>query len=187
LSLLSVIKREKGEKPMSKSIIIIGAGMGGMAAGIYGQTNGYDTQIFEMHTKPGGQCASWKRKGYTFDACIHHFFGCKPGSSVNRLWQELYVMPREIVTLEECTAVASSDGKIFIDYYDPEKLRETLLKLSPADSKLIEEYISSIKAFYKHNMVDMMLGISFWTMIKRLPIMTSIRKWSKLNMGDYAG
>jgi phytoene dehydrogenase-like protein len=50
---------------MARSIIIIGAGMGGMAAGVYGQINGYDTQIFEMHTKPGGQCASWKRKGFT--------------------------------------------------------------------------------------------------------------------------
>jgi len=67
---------------MAKSIIIIGAGMGGMSAGIYGQMNGYETQIFETHTKPGGQCTSWKRKGYTFDPCIHHFFGCRSGSSV---------------------------------------------------------------------------------------------------------
>jgi phytoene dehydrogenase-like protein len=62
-----------------------------------------------------------------------------------------------------------------------------LLKLSPVDSKLIEDYVSSIKVFYNYNMIDMMLGGSFWTMIKKLPIMTSIRKWSKLNMGDYAG
>jgi len=74
---------------MARSIIIIGAGMGGMAAGIYGQMNGYETQIFEMHTKPGGQCTSWKRKGYTFDACIHHFFGCKPGYHSYQLWHEL--------------------------------------------------------------------------------------------------
>jgi phytoene dehydrogenase-like protein len=172
---------------MAKSIIIIGAGMGGLAAGIYGQINGYETQIFEMHTRPGGQCASWKRKGYTFDACIHHFFGCKPGSSINRLWQELGAMPREVVPLEECMAVASPDSKIFIDYYDPERLRETLLKLSPGDSKLIEDYVSSIKAFYKYNMVDTMLGGSFWPMIKKLPLMNSIRKWSKIDMGSHAG
>jgi phytoene dehydrogenase-like protein len=43
---------------MATSIIIVGAGMGGMAAGIYGQMNGYETQIFEMHIKPGGQCTS---------------------------------------------------------------------------------------------------------------------------------
>lgn len=30
-------------------IIIIGAGFAGLAAGIYAQMNGYQTQIFEMH------------------------------------------------------------------------------------------------------------------------------------------
>ena len=100
---------------MAKSIIIIGAGMGGMAAGAYGQMNGYETQIFEMHTKPGGQCTSWQRKGYMFDPCIHHFFGCKPGTSVYQMWHELGALPRELVPIEECTAVASPDGKIFSD------------------------------------------------------------------------
>jgi putative NAD(P)-binding protein len=46
--------------------------MGGLAAGIYGQMNGYRTRIFELHSKPGGQCAAWKRQGYIFDAFIHH-------------------------------------------------------------------------------------------------------------------
>jgi len=171
---------------MAKSIIIIGAGMGGLAAGIYGQINGYETQIFEMHTKPGGQCASWKRKGYTFDACIHHLFGCKPGSSQYQLWHELGAMPRELVTLEHCTAIASPDGKIFVDYYDLERLKNTLLKLSPADSKAIEQYVGSIKAFSDNKISDTMLGGSFWTMIKSLPSMLSIRKWAKLNMRNYA-
>ena len=56
---------------MEKSIIIIGAGIAGLSAGCYGQMNGYRTQIFEMGTKPGGLCTSWKRKGYTIDGCIH--------------------------------------------------------------------------------------------------------------------
>jgi phytoene dehydrogenase-like protein len=160
--------------------------MGGIAAGIYGQINAYETQIFEMHTKPGGQCASWKRKGYTFDACIHHFFGCKPGSSLYQLWHELGAMPRELVTLEDCTAVASPDGKMFMDYYDPERLKETLLKLSPADSKAIEQYIRSIKAFPYKNICYATLGGSFWKMIARFPSMLSTRKWAELNMRNFA-
>ena len=52
---------------MEKSIIIIGAGIAGLSAGIYGRTSGYKTTIFELHDKPGGLCTSWKRKGYTFD------------------------------------------------------------------------------------------------------------------------
>ncbi|MGD2079495.1 MAG: hypothetical protein PVH18_14015, partial [Chloroflexota bacterium] len=32
-----------------KSIAIIGAGVAGLAAGCYGQMNGYQTHIFELH------------------------------------------------------------------------------------------------------------------------------------------
>lgn len=53
-----------------KSIVIIGAGIAGLAAGTYAQMNGYDSVIFEMHDKPGGLCTSWKRKGFTIDGCI---------------------------------------------------------------------------------------------------------------------
>ena len=171
---------------MARSIIIIGAGMGGMAAGIYGQMNGYETQIFEMHTRPGGQCASWKRRGYTFDACIHHFFGCKPGSSPYQLWYELGAMPRELAAVEDCTAVAAPDGKMFIDYYDLERLKETLLKLSPEDSKSIEQYVGSIKAFSEKKISDKMLGGSLWKMLTSFPVMLSIRKWIKLDMRSFA-
>jgi phytoene dehydrogenase-like protein len=171
---------------MAESIIIIGAGMGGMAAGIYGQINGYETQIFEMHTKPGGQCASWKRKGYTFDACIHHFFGCKPGSNVYQLWQELGAMPRGLVTLEDCTAIASADGKIFKDYYDLEKLKETLNKLSPADSKAIKQYIECIESFSKNKIGNKILGGSFWEVFTSIPSIIWMLKWMKLNMQTFA-
>jgi len=171
---------------MAKSIIIIGAGMGGLSAGIYGQMNGCQTQIFEMHAKPGGQCTSWKRKGYTFDPCIHHFFGCKPGSRVYQMWHELGALPRELVTLEACTAVVSPDGKMLIDYYDLKKLEDTLLKLSPADSKMIEQYIGAIKAFSNERITDAMDSGSFWKMVPVLPLMLSVRKFVKMNMRTYA-
>ena len=171
---------------MAKSIIIIGTGMGGLAAGIYGQVNGYETQIFEMHTKPGGQCTSWQRKGYTFDPCIHHFFGCKPSSSVHQMWLELGALPRELVPIEECTAVASSDGKMFVDYYDVERLKETLLNLSTADSKMIEQYVQTIEAFANKKIDDAVSSGSFWKMITIFFSMPSILKWMKMNMRTFA-
>ena len=67
-----------------RSIIIIGAGFAGLAAGIYAQMNGYRTQIFEMHSLPGGLCTSWQRKGYTIDGCIHWLVGSSPRSSLHR-------------------------------------------------------------------------------------------------------
>lgn len=58
--------RHKGEGILGRSVIIIGAGIAGLSAGCYGQMNGYNTKIFEMHSIPGGLCTSWKRKSYTF-------------------------------------------------------------------------------------------------------------------------
>ena len=111
---------------MKKSILIIGAGLGGLAAGVYGQLNGYDTLVCEQHLLPGGQCASWKRKGYTFDGCIHHLFGCSSFSRINQLWRELGTMPRELVATRECVAVASPEGKLFTDFWDTKALEEHL-------------------------------------------------------------
>ncbi len=76
-----------------KSIVIIGSGMGGLAAGIYGQCNGFKTTIYEAHRQPGGQCTSWTRQGYVFDACLHSLNGFAPRTKVNAFWQELGAMP----------------------------------------------------------------------------------------------
>ena len=130
-----------------RSIIIIGAGMGGLAAGIYARMNGYETRIFEMHSKPGGQCAGWKRKEYIFDGCIHDLFGCSPHSKIYDLWQELGAMPREMVRTDECTSVLSPEGKLFYDYYDLGRLEEHLNSLCRADQKAIRDYIRGIQAF----------------------------------------
>lgn len=167
---------------MNKSIIIIGAGMGGLSAGCYGQMNGYDTQIFEMHTLPGGQCASWKRKGYTFDACIHHLFGCSPRSKIYQLWNELGAMPRDLVQPSECTSVLSADGKLFRDYYDLDRLEDHLDQLSPGDSQNTKEYVGAIRTFSKSDALgDMMLG-SGWDLTKMLPSMLASMKWFRLTM-----
>ena len=70
---------------MTQSILIIGAGIAGLSAGCYGQINGYKTQIFELHDKPGGLCTAWKRSGrsssggYTFDGCIEWLVGSRDG------------------------------------------------------------------------------------------------------------
>ena len=72
-----------------KSIIIVGAGVAGLTTGIYGQMNGYKTQIFEIHSKPGGLCTAWDRNGYVMtDACTG-WLGSSPESDYYHMWQEV--------------------------------------------------------------------------------------------------
>ena len=63
-----VSNNEKG----MKKIIIIGAGIAGLSAGIYARKNGYDATIYELHFLPGGLCTAWKRAGFTFEGCMHY-------------------------------------------------------------------------------------------------------------------
>ncbi len=170
---------------MGKSIIIIGAGLGGLSSGIYGQTNGYTTQIFEQNILPGGQCTAWKRQGYTFDVCIHHFFGASEQSKLYRVWKEIGAMPRPTVRPDDCVSVLSPDGKLFIDYYDLSKLGETLKLLSPADSAVIKEYLSAIRLFSDRDVMGEMAMGSFLSFLAVLFSRPSALKYLSLTLQKF--
>ena len=67
-----------------KSIVIVGAGIGGLATGCYAQMNGYQVRIYESGHTPGGVCTAWRRGGFVFDGCIHNLAGSYAGSPFNR-------------------------------------------------------------------------------------------------------
>ncbi|QOX62675.1 NAD(P)/FAD-dependent oxidoreductase [Anoxybacterium hadale] len=171
---------------MPKSIIIIGAGMGGLTAGIYGQKNGFETRIYEMNHRPGGQCTSWKRGEYTFDACIHHLMGCAPKSKLNMFWREIGAMSANFVRTKECVSVASSDGTVFYDYYDPDELEKHLLQLSPQDKGVISEYIQGIRKASKFDMTGNLIMGNYLGILLHLPAVLGNMKWFKVSMGQFA-
>ncbi len=168
-----------------KSIIIIGAGLGGLAAGIYGQLNDYRTDVFEMHSLPGGQCTAWQRKGYTFDACIHHLFGCAPASVLYGLWQEIGAVPREFVPLQDCVSVLSPDGKLFRDFYDTGLLESHMNELAPNDHKVIRDYIAGIRAFTGSDVMGKMMLGSKLDLVRILPDYLRYRRWFAPTMARF--
>jgi phytoene dehydrogenase-like protein len=128
------------------TILIIGAGFAGLAAGIYAQMNGYQTQIFEMHTLPGGLCTAWKRKGYTIDGCIHWLVGSSPESPMHRYWEEVgIVQGRTFVDAPEYARYEGADGRTVILYADIDRLEAHLLALSPQDAAPIRDFIAGIR------------------------------------------
>jgi phytoene dehydrogenase-like protein len=176
-----------------KSIIIIGAGIAGLASGCYGQMNGYRTQIFELHDKPGGLCTSWKRKGYTFDGCIHWLVGSKAGSGMNHVWQELGALQgRRIVDHNEFLRVEDAEGKAFILYTNIDQLERHMKELAPADSKLIDELCKALRLFTHFGYVTGALGGAFglWGRLKAavrmLSLLPVLSKYNKMSVQDFA-
>jgi phytoene dehydrogenase-like protein len=125
---------------MAKKIIIIGGGMAGLSAGCYGRMNGYDTELFEMHSGAGGVCTGWIRKGYTFDGCLHWLTGSAPTSPLYAVWQELgAIKDRKITNHEAFCHVVTPSGRRLVQWGNLDRLFEELKRIGPEDAALLEQ------------------------------------------------
>lgn len=130
-----------------QSLIIVGAGSAGLAAGCYAQMNGYQTTILEMAATPGGLCTSWARKGYLFDGSVAGLAGCAPGSSLYRLWEEMGVAKYcPLYYGENFGHIYGLDGKVVTVYTNIDKLQSYLLSNYPADEKPIMEFTNALRS-----------------------------------------
>jgi len=133
-------------KTEKEQIIIIGGGVAGLSAGIYGQMSGYSTRILEMHTVPGGQCTAWKRKDYTFDYCIHWLVG-SAGGPFKRLWDETGALNSEVRIIDHDTYATFVDekGEEFIIYSSIDRWEKYLLEKAPEDGAGIRKMCNDMR------------------------------------------
>jgi phytoene dehydrogenase-like protein len=175
---------------MERSIIIIGAGVAGLSAGCYGQMNGYQTQIFELHDKPGGLCTAWKRKGYTFDGCMEWLFGSKEGSGMNAIWRELgATQGRQMVDHDEYMRFEGLDGRTLVFYTNADRTRQHLKELAPADARQIDRLCNAIRRLA--SMGEVMDGGSgflgrIWAGLRMVLLLPTLTKYSKLSVKELA-
>jgi len=180
-----------------KSIIIIGAGVAGLAAGCYGQMNGYDTQIFELHDLPGGLCTAWRREQYTFDGCLHYLFGSGEGQPFHQVLAELgAVQGRKMINHTELIRITSPDGRTLVAYSDPDCLETHMKELSSekSDWRLIEQLANGVRQMTRFDMSlqsqkprPLMTLNDWWVFgLKMLPFLPVVGKWAWVSAEELA-
>jgi phytoene dehydrogenase-like protein len=133
-----------------QTMIIVGAGIGGLSTGCYAQMNGYRSRVFELHDVPGGCCTDWKRGEFTFDACMSWLVGSGPGNELYQIWLELGALHgKEVRHFEMFNAVETADGHTVRFYSDPDRLQDHLTELSPADGKRIRAFCHGLRQLQK--------------------------------------
>ena len=143
-----------------KAIAIVGAGLAGLAAGVYAQINGYHAHIFEHGSQPGGVAAWWRRGSYHVDGGVHFLMGHRPGGMLYELYRQLdTAAPDTLVDMAEYGRfVDEIAGKRVLMTADLAQCAAALKDLSPADAAAIDDLIAGARTFQAAGAFD--IGIA---------------------------
>jgi phytoene dehydrogenase-like protein len=181
---------------VAKRVVIIGAGVSGLSAGCYARMNGYDVEIHEAHTLPGGLCTSWKRGPYLIDGCISWLLGSGPASPYHRLYEELgIVQGRQICDFDLFVSVRGREGKTLHVYTDVDRFEAHLKELSPKDSRAAHKLCDLARRLARFSMpvgrprelmsrFDSLKMFSHPLQLRDLMVASS---WTMRDMGDWFG
>lgn len=174
----------------TRSVIIIGAGLAGLAAGISAQTNGYQSHIFEHHTTPGGVAAWWKRGDYLIDGGIHFVMGHRPGTKMVELYRGLGIVPscRFVDMTTYGHFVEEASGRSVLVTGDLERLAADLKAIAPADGRAVDELIAGARRMQGFDMSE--VGISkppeLMGPLDQLKDLWGMRRFFRYFSGKYA-
>jgi phytoene dehydrogenase-like protein len=171
-----------------RKIVIIGGGIAGLCAAVYAQKCGYQAEVLEMHDMAGGLAMSWRRGAYTFETCLHWFFGADPNGAMHAQWSELFDIEKlTFVDLVEFGRMETEDGDFLAIPTDVDRLEKEFLARAPQDAEQIRRLASAIRRLRGFKMPDP--GKSWVgnapTLLRDLPVLPLLRSLSRTTAREY--
>lgn len=132
-------------------VVVVGAGLGGLAAGSLLAKRGLDVLVIEQHSIPGGACTSFRREGRTYDCGAALIFG---------FGEEGYNIHHTLVnSLEEDITVIRRDkffrldfaGKQIEVWKDLNRFLPELERLFPSEKDEIRKLYAFLVNFYERD------------------------------------
>ncbi|MCA1063026.1 phytoene desaturase family protein [Rossellomorea sp. AcN35-11] len=132
-----------------KKVIIVGCGLGGLAAGISLQSKGYHVTIFDENLHPGGKMMPVEIDGYSFDfgpntITMPEVFQSvinDAGGDASKYFQ--------FERLVRHTKNVFHNGKVLYQSADPMEMRKELEKFDPYGAAHYKEYLKEVGKLYK--------------------------------------
>jgi phytoene dehydrogenase-like protein len=142
--------------PEGHDVIVIGAGIGGLAAGALLAKRGLRVLVLEQHGQPGGYCSSWQRRTpegiFLFDAGVHDISGLGPRGPVRNLLEQLG-LEQEIEWLRVRQEYVAPGLRIKVPEGAPAYI-ELLARRFPAEREGIGKLFAEIEAIYEDMYAD---------------------------------
>ena len=132
-----------------KKAIVIGSGIGGLASAIRLKCKGYDVDVYEKNSYPGGKLTTIEKGGYHFDAGPSIF-------TLPHLVDELFELagknPKDYFQYQKLDVSARyfwEDGTRLTAYADRDKLISEIESKLNANGKEVDKYLSEVERLFK--------------------------------------
>ena len=167
---------------MTKKVIVIGSGFGGLASAIRLRAKGYDVTLVEKHPDLGGRARVFKKGNFTFD-------GGPTVITAPYLFEELFSLFNKnisdyvkIVPLDLWYRFVFADGKTF-DYSGNEKLMEKeIKKFSEKDFEGYNKLVNFTEKIFNKGFTDLsdkpFNNLSF--MLKQIPALLNLKSYKSV-------
>ncbi|HOW07592.1 MAG TPA: FAD-dependent oxidoreductase, partial [Flexilinea sp.] len=131
-------------------VIVIGAGLGGMAAAGLLAKRGLSVLMIEQQNKPGGACTSFKREDHIHDvgAAMLYGFGQKGFRPFHFLLNELEE-PIDMIS-HSTLARMNFEGKEIIFWPDLQRFIDELIELFPDEKEGIRAFYADLYKMYEN-------------------------------------
>lgn len=136
-------------------VIVIGAGIAGLSTAVHAARCGYEVDVLEHHTEPGGVCTAWEREGYTIDGCIHWLMGATPGHPMYDLYAEIGATDGvEFRVVEQFNRLVDEPSGLSLDLTrDLDLLLDQVQAISAVDRPVFERLV---RAGLDHGISELM-------------------------------
>lgn len=163
--------------------VVIGSGIGGLAAAIRLGARGYRVTVLERLAEVGGRAAVFRSEGFTFDSgptivTAPFLFEDLWRLAGRRLEDDVCLQP-----LTPAYRIRFSDGEVFECVGDLQAMRARVARLFPADLDGYDRYMQRSAALYRVAF-EQLAHVPFnsaWDMVRLLPKLVSLGGWRNLH------
>ena len=160
----------------SQRVVVIGAGVGGLAAGLELKRRGYEVLILERHEQVGGKAAERSDQGYRWDlgpSIIVMPWVYRSLFAASGLDVDDYLPLRR---LDPAFRVVLTDGRTLDIPADEDGLRQAFAEIDPRDGDGLASFLNRLDRFASligHSYCDRIL--ESWPQVLLSPLMLSAR------------
>ena len=149
----------------NKTVVIIGAGVAGIATSVFLAKKGYKVKVYEKNPSPGGRCSHLSLEGHRFDLGASIFL-------MPDIYRKVFAAmgldldkTLETTPLTDIYTLYFGDGTRFSFTTDRERMKEQLEAIEPGSYKQFQTYVSRGYGFFKVALTEL-LGRNYYNIFQ---------------------